>query len=251
MPVLDPDANELILRVVYDGPPEAGKTTSLRALASSLDQPSITPEEDERGRTLWFDWMEYVGGMFEGRRIRCQIVSVPGQREHGARRRAILDTADVVVFVGDTTAPRWELSLSYLRDLHALFAADLPARGIVFQANKRDASDALPLPEVRSQLGDAQFAVGIVSSVAADGTGIREAFVYAVQLALDRVRELLRLGTLPTTPPPLHSSHELLGALGGPTDGTRPRIADAGTSLAASALGEVIARELGAVDEAW
>lgn len=79
MAVLDSDANEIVIRVVYDGPPEAGKTTSLRALASSLEQPSVTPEEDADGHTQWFDWMEYTGGRFAGCRIRCQIVSVPGQ----------------------------------------------------------------------------------------------------------------------------------------------------------------------------
>jgi hypothetical protein len=80
MAILDTDANEIVIRVVYDGPPEAGKTTSMRALAGSLSQTTVTPAEDANGRTLWFDWMEYVGGRYEGSRIRCQIVSVPGQR---------------------------------------------------------------------------------------------------------------------------------------------------------------------------
>ena len=53
-------------------------------------------------RTLWFVWLEYTGGLFEGRQIRCQIITVPGQTVLGHRRRAILETADVVVFVSDS-----------------------------------------------------------------------------------------------------------------------------------------------------
>src|SRR5262245_2896865 len=117
MAVLDSDAGEIVIRVVYDGPPEAGKTTSLRALAGSLAQTAYTPEEDAGGRTLWFDWMEYTGGRFEGCRIRCQIVSVPGQAVLGERRRRLLAAADVVVFVGDSSAVGWQASRAYLLEL--------------------------------------------------------------------------------------------------------------------------------------
>ncbi|HEY5934454.1 MAG TPA: hypothetical protein VIU61_07465, partial [Kofleriaceae bacterium] len=86
MAFLDTSNNEIVIRVVYDGPPEAGKTTSMRALATSFNQTSVTPEENSAGRTQWFDWMEYVGGRFEGSQIRCQVISVPGQRELGKRR---------------------------------------------------------------------------------------------------------------------------------------------------------------------
>ena len=113
---------EIVIRVVYDGPPEAGKTTSMRALGASLAQSTVTPEEDASGRTLWFDWMEYVGGRFEGSRIRCQIVSVPGQRELRQRRKLLLQSADVVVFVGDSTPARWDLSIEYLFELRKMLS---------------------------------------------------------------------------------------------------------------------------------
>lgn len=213
MAILDTDADEIVIRVVYDGPPEAGKTTSMRALATSLSQETVTPEEDATGRTLWFDWMEYVGGRFEGSRIRCQIVSVPGQRELGARRQRLLQSADVVVFVGDSTPPRWDISLDYLFELQTLVATDGPPIGVVFQANKRDAPDAIPLSGLRTRLGDARWSVGVVESVAADGTGIREAFVYAVRLALDRVRELVSSGQLPQGPAEVTSPAALLAQL--------------------------------------
>ena len=213
MAVLDTDSGEIVLRVVYDGPPEAGKTTSLRSLAGSLSQQMVTPAEDVTGRTLWFDWMEYVGGRFEGSRIRCQIVSVPGQRALARRRNLLLRTADVVVFVGDSTPAQWETSIEYLFELRQFLAAADPPVGVVFQANKRDLPDAIGLDELRVRLGDARWSIGVVESIAADGTGIREAFVYAVRLALDRVREQMQRGTLEVGRPALDTPDALLAAL--------------------------------------
>ena len=213
MAVRDTQRNEVVIRVVYDGPPEAGKTTSVRALAASFGQPTATPEENATGRTQWFDWMEYVGGRFEGSTIRCQVVSVPGQRELDRRRQARLASADVVVFVGDTTAERWPVTLEYLTELSALRDRAEGPIGIVFQANKRDVTGAVALPEIRKQLGEARWQIGVIESVAADGTGIREAFVYAVRLALDRVRELIATNTLRDGTPEEVSPAELLASM--------------------------------------
>lgn len=211
MAVLDPSANEIVIRVVYDGAPESGKTTSLRALAGSLAQRAVTPEEDATGRTLWFDWMEYVGGRYEGSRIRCQIVSVPGQRALGARRRRLIADADVVVSVVDTSARAFDASAAFVRELRRATAGT--SVGVVLQANKRDVDDAIELERVREALGGPE--IGLVESIAADGTGIREAFVYAVRLALDRVRDLMSRGALPSGPPAERSADDLLAVLRG------------------------------------
>nr|HEX4317241.1 ADP-ribosylation factor-like protein [Kofleriaceae bacterium] len=259
MAVLDPSCNQVVIRIVYDGPPEAGKTTSVRALATSFAGVTSTPEEDATGRTQWFDWMEYVGGRFEGSEIRCQIVTVPGQRALGARRRELLRTADAIVFVGDTSAARWPRTLTYLEELRQLRIDGVGAVGIVFQANKRDLPDAVGVADIRQQLGDARWTIGIVESVAADGTGIREAFVYAVRLALDRARDELAAGRLKTGTPAQVSPAELLAALRAaeapPAASMEealaiasPTVATALTSVAANLLGDVLAAE---VDREW
>lgn len=244
MAVLDADAGEIVIRVVYDGPPEAGKTTSLRALAGSLSQLAVTPEEDGGGRTAWFDWMEYTGGRFEGCRIRCQIVSVPGQPALAGRRRALLDGADVVVCVADSSPAGWEASTAHLFGLRRELADGRdPPLGVVLQANKRDVPGAAGLDELRARLGREAWNIGVVESVAADGTGIREAFVYAVRLALDRVRELMTRRTLRTGRPELGSADELLALM---RDRERPPVIEsAPDSVAAALLREVLAAEHG------
>lgn len=211
MALIDSDAGEIVIRVVYDGPPEAGKTTSLRALAGSLSQPTFTPAEDNGGRTLWFDWMEYVGGRFEGCQIRCQIMSVPGQRNLAGRRRRILESADVVVFVNDSAASQLDETLTYLGELQAMIAdRDIPV-GVILQANKRDLPGAVKLDTLRDRIAAAGWPIGVVESIASQGTGIREAFIYAVRLALDRVREQLQHQSLPSGG--ARTADELLAAL--------------------------------------
>lgn len=256
MAVLDPTTNEIVIRVVYDGPPEAGKTTSVRALATSFSQRSLTPEENEEGRTQWFDWMEYVGGRFEGSQIRCQVVSVPGQREIGKRRTALLASADVIVFVGDTTEQRWARTLEYLSELHGMTGYGGAPLGVVFQANKRDVAGAVSLAEIRRQLGEARWEIGIIESIAADGTGIREAFVYAVRLALDRIRDLVARGELREGRPEEVSPLDLLAKLRAneapvavaPVVRPRlaPRIESNTRSVAATLLESVLASEVDA-----
>ena len=195
MAAVDPEDQAIVLGIVYDGPPEAGKTTSVRALARSFGREVYTPEERE-GRTVYFDWLEHTGGRFDGAPIRCQIVSVPGQDQWQYRRAHLLERADVVVFVGDTGASAWPATVARLRDLRERLARRSgPPVGVVFQANRRDSPSAVELELVREQVCSDR--VALVESIALDGTGVREAFVFAVRLALDRVREEQRLGTLP------------------------------------------------------
>jgi signal recognition particle receptor subunit beta len=194
MPTFDTTQGLLVIRIVYDGPALSGKTTSLKALAQGVASQLESPEERD-GRTLYFDWMEYVGGLFEGRQIRCQIVSVPGQSELAHRRQRLLETADAVVCVLDTRRPELEFGLSWLYELTPQCRVKTPPVGIVLQANKRDASDAVPRDELRTRVN--QIApIAIVESVATAADGIREAFVLSVRLALDRVRALSAEGRL-------------------------------------------------------
>jgi signal recognition particle receptor subunit beta len=184
----------LVVRLVYDGPPLSGKTTSLRALAEGMAREVVSPAEAS-GRTLFFDWLEYVGGSFEGIPIHCQIVSVPGQQTLTRRRRALLAEADAVVLVINSVAAHLPAAQAHLDELRELLAAQAaPRPGLVVQANYRDQPEASPLAELRQELGLDGLAV--VESVATENHGIRDVFVLAVRLALDRAREQLRLGQL-------------------------------------------------------
>ena len=254
MATLDPRNDAIVIRVVYDGAPMAGKSTSVRALGRGLGGDVVSPAE-VGGRTLYFDWLDYTGGLFEGRRIRCQIISVPGQATLAPRRRRLLESADVIVFVGDSTPTGFAGDRSYLSGLQrVLERVGGPPVGIVFQANKRDHTEAVPLDTIRSMLEELGLRVGVVESIATESFGIRESFVFAVRLALDRVRELMRSGELSGVRPAVDSADELLEDLKLHEEGSMDYAAESGlvhtrmaevhgNSMVASALAEVARAE--------
>jgi signal recognition particle receptor subunit beta len=209
--VIDETQGVLVVRIVYDGPALSGKTTSLKALARGVSSQVSTPAE-AAGRTLYFDWVDYVGGLFDGRQIRCQIVGVPGQRELAERRKLLLETADAVVLVLDTQRAEWDFALDWVKNTVPFCRNQDPPVGLVLQANKRDAIDAVPQQAMRADLNRIA-PVALVPSTATTGDGIREAFVLAVRLALDRVRALAGSGRLLSGKPDDDSPEDLLRRL--------------------------------------
>jgi hypothetical protein len=230
MAVLDLRDDTVVIRVVYDGAPMAGKSTSVAALGRGLGSKVYSPAQ-VNGRTLYFDWLEYTGGQFEGRRIRCQIISVPGQATLAPRRRQMLESADAVVFVADSSPAGFISDRGSLSGLaRMLEQIPGPPVGVVLQANKRDHSHAIALDQIRSMAESVGLRAGVVESVANQGVGIREAFVFAIRLALDRVRELMRTGQLVQARPQVDSPQELLELLkkseaGGPAYAAAPGLA--------------------------
>jgi len=213
MALLDTRNDTVVIRVVYDGAPMAGKSTSVGALGRGLGSRVYSPATVS-GRTLYFDWLDYTGGQFEGRRIRCQIISVPGQAILAPRRRRLLELADAIVFVGDSSPAGFISDRGHLSSLvRVLEQVPGPPVGLVLQANKRDHPHAIPVDQIRSMLESMGLRVGVVESVASNGVGIREAFVFAVRLALDRVRELMRTKQLPRARPQADTPQELLDLL--------------------------------------
>jgi signal recognition particle receptor subunit beta len=218
MAFIDELNKAVVLRIVYAGPPMSGKTETLRALARLLlgaryNDAMFTPGE-AGGRTLFFDWLEYSAGLFQGRKIRCQIVSVPGQAALFARRKALLESADAIVFVVDAHAGRRGQIGRYFRELRQVISRpeSEPPLGVVVQANKTDIAGALSNEDLRQAFDDSPQ-VAMVRTVATDGIGVREAFVQAVGLALARVRELLELNLLQAGDPDISSGEDLLQRL--------------------------------------
>lgn len=234
MAIIDDEKGVLVVRIVYDGPALSGKTTSLRALAKGVQSKVLSPAE-LAGRTLYFDWVDYVGGLFDGRQIRCQIVSVPGQKELAQRRKLLLESADAVVLVLDTREHEWDFSLTWLKEVAPHCRTREPPVGLVLQANKRDAPDAVAADQMRHAL--ARIApVAIVPSTAINGEGIREAFVLAVRLALDRVRALAALGRLGTGKPAEDDPEQLLERLRAAEHAEKAPVGTAFAHAVASAL---------------
>ncbi|GEM_PF-1488955 len=189
MAMIDTETDRVVVRIVYDGAPGVGKTASLHALQQSLKTPQPVFSPDAAGSaTQHFDWLDYIGGLFENRPIHCQILSTPGDPRLFAKREYLLQTADAVVFVLDSRVAALPLSLEYFRRLqNSLSAVAAPVPKILLQANFQDAEEALA--ETRLQEFFPEH-LRIYGSIASTGESIRETFVFAVRLALERTTEL-------------------------------------------------------------
>ena len=215
MPHIDARTGDLVLRIVYDGSPEAGKTTNVHRLGEqiSLQRRGASQSPGSTGpRTAFFDWLDFSGGYLDGRRVRCQLVTVPGQPALLHRRRYLLETADAVVFVTDS---REEACRQARHDFSttqriASRAGGSVQVGLVVQANKQDLPGALAPAVVFERLG-LPPATPVVPSVASTGDGVMQTFVLAVRLASDRVRALSH-GLEPTEVPEAARSPEALFA---------------------------------------
>lgn len=215
MAIIDIEHDVIVVRIVYDGPPFSGKTTSIHALAKILDKRNtvFSPQEDPLSKTLYFDWMEYCGGFFKGYSISCQIVGVPGQLSLMERRHLLLRTADSVIFVIDASEANTEIALTYFNDLRRLLSsAENHLFPVIIQANKQDKPKALPALQLKTLFPDYPN-IKVVDSIAISGKGIREAFVLAVRLALERAEALMVQGQLEHGRPEIDSGEGLFTQL--------------------------------------
>jgi signal recognition particle receptor subunit beta len=145
---------EISLKIVYYGPGLGGKTSSLQHIHRAI-------KPDSRGqlvslstgvdRTLYFDFLPVKLPKLRGYTIRVQLYTVPGQVHYNSTRKLVLTGADGVVFVADSQKSRREANVESLQNL----VENLREQGLVldriphlFQYNKRDVADAMPVAEM-------------------------------------------------------------------------------------------------------
>lgn len=190
MPHIDAKTGEVIVRIVYDGAPGAGTSTNLAQLAHLAPGGPGGASAAVRGDGR-FEWLDFAGGVVEGRRVRCQILAAGGGEDRAAVRRHLLERADSVVFVADSrpdAVGEAKAALGAMRASLPAVLADLQG-GLVVQANRQDDDAALPAAELLERLGLADGAAS-VASVATTGRGVLDTFVLAARVATRRLREL-------------------------------------------------------------
>jgi signal recognition particle receptor subunit beta len=190
----DSESDTVVIRIVYDGLGTAGKTTNVDRIYEQFSvarKGDVYSPEVVRGRTLYFDWLELSAGRVCGKRLKCQVVTVPGQLAFVQRRWELLRHPDAIVAVCDsdpTSLRRARVGLSFLRKTLATRAMrDVP---LVVQANKQDLAGALSVTALADAL-DIRPPIPIVPAVARTGIGVRQTLLEAIHAAADRVRVLL------------------------------------------------------------
>jgi signal recognition particle receptor subunit beta len=184
--IFDPVRRRLVMRVVYDGPAFAGKTTNVQAICAAFPAERRTEVYTPgalRGRTMFFDWLEINLGRLGTLPVSCQVLSVPGQRARSYRRRPLVKCADALVFVADAQPT----VLQENRRCLALMRRYLREREdwvpMVVQANKQDVTGALMPKELAAALRVPRL-TPIVGAAAAQGVGVRECFNLAAKSAV-------------------------------------------------------------------
>jgi signal recognition particle receptor subunit beta len=203
MALYDVNRREIVIRVVYDGPPGAGKTTNLHTLLGCLPPRVLRrfqASEPIGARTQVFDWLELPRLTVKdgSRDVRCQILSVPGQEEFSFRRKMILATADAIVFVCGSQPSDMDVSKKMLVDLvRCIPAAERKSAplGFVLQANKQDVPGALAPRDIAAAL-KMPSAVPAYAARATTGEGVYDTLWMAIRLATHRARLLISQGTI-------------------------------------------------------
>lgn len=177
------DRKELLVKVVYYGPPLAGKTTNLEQLQRMIDErhrSQLVSLDTQGDRTLFFDLMQVSLGRVGGLTPRVSLYTVPGQPRYERVRYIVLRGADGVVFVADSEPQRLPENVQSWRQMHQqLQSLRLSRIPIVVQANKRDLPNALPLEDLRRALLPDQhpFPYRVIEARAREGIGVRETFM--------------------------------------------------------------------------
>jgi hypothetical protein len=192
MVFLNYTAMQMTAKIVYYGPGLCGKTTNLQwihdktAPKSRGDMVSLETDAD---RTLFFDLLPLDVGVISGMKVRLQLYTVPGQEFYNATRRLVLRGVDGVVFVADSQVPAAEPNEESLANLRQnLEELGLDPRGLplVFQYNKRDLRNILPVEALQKALNPG--AAPAFEAAAVHGVGVFETLKEISRLSLDAIR---------------------------------------------------------------
>jgi signal recognition particle receptor subunit beta len=192
MPTLNRLKRELLLKIVFYGPGLGGKTSTLHHVHASTkpeNRGELVSLATDTDRTLYFDFLPVKLLQVGDVTVKLQLYTVPGQVYYGATRRLVLNGVDGLVFVADTQAARLDANLESLDDLNANLADQgrkLSGLPHVFQWNKRDLPDLVPLDELDRRLN--LFAAPSVPTVATRGEGVFDVLERITRLVIEAYR---------------------------------------------------------------
>ncbi len=179
MSFINYNAKEIHCKIVYYGPSLSGKTTNIQWVYQKTvadDKSELVEIPTEVERTLFFDFLPLDIGEIRGFKTRFHLYTVPGQVVYDASRQLILKGLDGIIFVADSQAERMEENIQSLANLEKNLerqGTDIKSIPFVFQYNKRDLPNALPLAELRSALN--KFNAPDFEGSAREGRGVFEA----------------------------------------------------------------------------
>ena len=156
MSLINHKAQEINCKIIYYGPGLCGKTTNIQHIFENIrpDQKGkLVKVGSENERTLFFDFLPLAAGEVRGYKTRFHVYSIPGQTFYEVSRHFILKGVDGVVFVVDSAPDRMEANLESFEELQRALDSqgyDIHKLPLVFQYNKRDLSECVPIRELEA-----------------------------------------------------------------------------------------------------
>lgn len=191
--MIDYDEHErrMVLKLVYYGPALSGKTTNLLQLHDQLTRQGrgeLMVLDTSGDRTIYFDLLPFFLTAPSGLKIKVKVYTVPGQVCHDATRKAVLQRADGVVFVADSSPAEAGSNVASFDNLErnlSLVGLDIDTIPLVIQFNKRDLPGAVPEEEIRATWEPTGIPVMMASAL--NGHGVAETFALLAGLVYDRI----------------------------------------------------------------
>jgi mutual gliding-motility protein MglA len=185
--------NQLTIKIVYYGTGLSGKTTNLRYIQANIDRSSrseLICLETETERTFFFDLLPVRAGYIGNFKATFQLMTVPGQVYYEASRKNVLVGTDGLVFVADSQIPLLDANMESLESLRRNFKeqhTELAAFPLVFQYNKRDLTDLIPVETLNNLLNPK--GAPFIEAAAITGLGVFETLKEIARMTVPRVRE--------------------------------------------------------------
>ncbi|MCK4835550.1 MAG: GTPase domain-containing protein [Candidatus Aminicenantes bacterium] len=179
---------EITVKIVYYGPALSGKTTCLKYIYSNHEfgnKGKLITLDTDGDRTLFFDFLPIEIGKLGDYSIKIQLYTVPGQVSYDTTRKLVLQGSDGIVFVADSQVTLREQNLESFNnmkknlELNNISASEIP---VIFQYNKRDLKEILPIEELNKDLNPENKS--FFPTIATTGENILEALHSSMKMVI-------------------------------------------------------------------
>ncbi|SMO60752.1 hypothetical protein SAMN06269117_1142 [Balnearium lithotrophicum] len=193
MPFINFATKEINCKIVYYGPGLSGKTTNIKWLYEHIkpeNRGEMITLATETERTLFFDFVPIELTNVKGFKVRFHLYTTPGQIIYQASRKLILKGVDGIVFVADSQKERHDANLDTLDDMienlteYEIRIEEIP---LVFQYNKRDLPNILPVEVLRKDLN--RWNRPDFEAIAIKGIGVLETFKEISRQVLQNLKQ--------------------------------------------------------------
>ncbi len=192
MPFINFATKEINCKIVYYGPGLSGKTTNIKWIYDHIkpeNKGEMITLATETERTLFFDFVPIEVSNVRGFKVRFHLYTTPGQIIYQASRKLILKGVDGIVFVADSQEERHDANLDTLDDMlenlkdYEINIEEIP---LVFQYNKRDLPNVLPVEKLRADLN--RWGRPDFEAIATKGVGVLETFKEITRQVLKKIK---------------------------------------------------------------